>query len=520
MPASLAARSVAPDFAAFFGVSLDLMVIRDSDFRILKVNQAWERTLGYRADELEGQPMLSFIHPDDVPASGAEMRRMTTDTEVWGFVNRYRRRDGGYRHFEWRARRVGDLVYGVARDVTERQAIEAEMAAARAEAEAANRAKSDFVANMSHEIRTPLNGVLGVAGALARTELSPAQREMVGLILTSGATLERVVSDVLDFSKIEAGRLEIEARPFDLRQELDGLLEMFRVRAAEKGLGFPAEFAPNACGEFHGDIVRIRQVLGNLLSNAIKFTPHGEIRTRVEVREDDGGPAVLALEVQDTGIGFDAAFARRLFDRFSQADGSITRRFGGTGLGLSISRALVEMMGGEISVDSAPGRGSRFSVALPLPRRPTGDAGEPRAAEPPPAPDGLGALRVLLAEDHAINRRVIELILGPLGVELTIAENGAEAAAAYAAGGFDLVLMDMQMPVMDGLAATRAIRAHEAAAPGRARAPIIMLSANAMRQHEEEASAAGADLHLAKPVSAASLLEAVSRLLATDNAGS
>jgi CheY-like chemotaxis protein len=356
-----------------------------------------------------------------------------------------------------------------------------------------------------------------VAGVLAQTELAPAQREMVDLIVASGRTLERVVSDVLDFSKIEAGRLEIEARPFDLRDELDGLLEMFRLRAEEKGLAFPVDYGPDVCGEFLGDVVRIKQVLGNLLSNAIKFTTEGEVRTRVEIAGGEGEPAIVTLEVQDSGIGFDDEVARRLFERFSQADGSITRRFGGTGLGLSISQALVEMMDGRISVVSAPGQGSRFTVTLPLPRgRPCSWCGpQAEAASAAPAPvEDFAEIKVLLAEDHAINRRVIELILGPLGVEMTIVENGAAAVEAYAEGAFDLVLMDMQMPVMDGLAATRAIRAYERARPGRPRAAIIMLSANAMRQHSEDAAAAGADLHLPKPVTAASLLEAVSCVLA------
>ena len=513
----------APDFATFFAVSLDLLVIRDSDFRIVKVNQAWETTLGYKMEELEGQPMLSFIHPDDAPASHAQMRRMEVERDTNGLINRYRCRDGSYRHFEWRARREGDLVYGVARDVTERLAIEAEMAAARAAAEAANQAKSDFLANMSHEIRTPLNGVIGVAAALAQGELSPPQREMVELILTSGATLERVVSDVLDFSKIEAGRLDIEIQPFDLRSELDGLLEMFRLRAEQKGLAFPVRYGLDARGEFLGDVVRIKQVLGNLLSNAIKFTMAGEVRATIEVREAGGSDACeLVLEVQDSGIGFDDTAARKVFQRFSQADESITRRFGGTGLGLSICGALVEIMGGEISAQSETGRGSRFRVALPLPRhRPLEEDAPDGAFARPATPrsesghaGSLHPLRILLAEDHAINQRVVELILAPVGVSLTTVENGAEAVVAYASGSFDLVLMDMQMPVMDGLAATRAIREFERTTPGRGRTPIVMLSANAMRQHGEDARAAGADLHLAKPVTAASLLEGVSRALA------
>ncbi len=516
--------TAAPDFATFFAVSLDLLVIRDSRFRILKVNQAWEAVLGYAVAELEGRPMLEFVHPDDVVASRDQMQRVVAERDVNGFINRYRRRDGTYRHLEWRARQEGDLVYGAARDVTERIVLETQTLAARAEAEAANKAKSEFLANMSHEIRTPLNGVIGVAAALAQTELSAPQREMVELVLTSGQTLERVVSDLLDFSKIEAGRLEIDAQPFDLRAEAGGLFEMYRLRADEKGLALAVDYGPGGQGWFSGDAVRIKQVLGNLVANAIKFTAKGEVRVAVDVRGSaEAGSSVLALEVRDTGIGFDAGFARKLFQRFSQADGSITRRFGGTGLGLSICKALVEMMGGEIAATSAPGKGACFRVAIPLLpcASPIADAARtapaalsaPAGVERAGGPEGEQALRVLLAEDHAINRRVVELILGPVGAALTSVVNGAEALSAYRTGAFELVLMDMQMPVMDGLAATRAIRQLEAARADGRRTPIVMLSANAMRQHREEALAAGADMHLAKPVTAASLLGAVAQAL-------
>ena len=507
-------RAPSPDFATFFAVSLDLLVIRDSEFKIIRVNQAWEDALGYTIAELEGQPMLSFIHPDDVQTSFAEMLRVKVEPEVKGFINRYRRRDGTYRYLEWRAKREGDLVYGVARDVTERLASEREMAAARMAAEAANRAKSDFLANMSHEVRTPLNGVIGVAAALAQTELSPAQRQMVDLILTSGATLERVVSDLLDVSKIEAGKLDIESHPFDLRAELDGLLEMYRLRAGEKALAFQVTYGPGAHGAFMGDGVRIKQVLGNLIANAIKFTAKGKVCAAIDVQDASGEqPCVLVFQITDTGIGFEEGFEAKLFRRFSQADESITRRFGGTGLGLSICRALVEMMGGDIAVTSTLGQGSCFSVTVPLPRCELSQVRERAALTTRRLEkvqgDQTGGFKVLLAEDHEINRRVVELILGPAGADLTTVENGAEAVSAYMSGSYDLVLMDMQMPVMDGLAATRAIRAFERAAPDRSHTPIIMLSANAMREHREDARAAGADLHLAKPVTAASLLDRV-----------
>jgi PAS domain S-box-containing protein len=508
---------LAHDPATFFAVSIDLLVIRDQDRRIVNANPAWERVLGYSPAELIGTSMLDYIHPEDLAPSVGHMLRMDLEEEVDGFINRYRRRDETYRHLEWRARRVGELVYGVARDVTDRIAVEAQMAAAKAAAEAANRAKSDFLANMSHEIRTPLNGVIGVVSALARTELTPLQRDMVELVATSGETLERLVADVLDFSKIEAGRLELESCVFDLDEQLDGPLALFRLKAQEKGLRFVARKGDTARGEFVGDAVRLKQVLGNLLSNAVKFTTDGEIQVSADVCEGQGGdPCVLRLQVKDTGVGFAEGFAEDIFQRFTQADGAVTRRFGGTGLGLSISRALVEKMGGDIIAHSEPGRGSVFHVVVPLARHGALADYDQRAAQgaAPVAPEAVlqdrRSLRVLLAEDHPVNQRVVQLMLAPLGTEVVTVEDGA-AVEAFRGGPFDVVLMDMQMPVMDGLSAMRAIRALEAA--GGARTPIIMLSANAFEQHRVEATEAGADVYLAKPVTGEALLNGIADAL-------
>ncbi|MDB5434520.1 MAG: multi-sensor hybrid histidine kinase [Phenylobacterium sp.] len=517
-------NDTARDLTTFFEVSLDMLCIRDKDFNFVKVNKAWQKVLGYSIQDLEGTPMLPLVHPDDVGETHGHMQRMRAEDEVMGFVNRYRHRDGHYRHLEWRARRVGDMVFGVARDVTERLALEAEMGAAKQAAEAANQAKSDFLANMSHEFRTPLNGVIGVVDALSRTELTPAQREMVALIESSGATLERLVSDILDLSKIEAGRLEIEQRVFDLRDELGSLIDLHQVRAQEKNLSFRASFGAQARGEFHGDGTRIKQVLGNLLSNAVKFTAAGEVRLAIDV-EDSGAPGQpcrVSFEVSDTGVGFDAEAGARLFQRFSQADTTITRRFGGTGLGLSICKALVEMMGGEIAAQSTVGRGSLFRVTIPLARNQALEAYDARLTTVRPdaalasgehVADRDGPLRILLAEDHPTNQKVVELILAPYGAVLTIVENGAEAVDAMRTADFDLVLMDMQMPVMDGLAATRAIRRYEQERSDLPRTPIVMLSANAMSHHRLEALAAGADLHIAKPVTATALVAGINEAL-------
>ena len=497
------------DLSTFFEVSLDMLCIRDMAGKFVRVSPSWTTVLGWTAEELVGQPLLPLIHPDDVPATADLMKAIQFDGEIVGFVNRYRHRDGRYRQLEWRARLSGDQVFAVARDVTDRVAAEAEMKAAHAAAQAANQAKTDFLANMSHEIRTPLNGVIGVVAALAQTELSPDQREMVGLVETSGLTLERLVSDILDLSKIEAGRLEIETEPFDLAHALDGVLEINRLKAEDKGLAFAADVDEAARGVFLGDAVRLKQVVGNLLSNAVKFTDQGGVRLRVSLTEAGDGPALLTVEVRDTGVGFDAETGAALFRRFSQADATITRRFGGTGLGLSICKAIVEMMGGEISASSEPGRGSQFRATFPLPRVEAADHDARPANDTSGTPlSRVDALRVLLAEDHPINQKVVQLILAPLGAEITVTEDGAQALAAFQTRPFDLVLMDMQMPVMDGLTATMALRDEERRRGG-GRTPIIMLSANAMTQHRRDAMAAGADHHIAKPITAHLLMDGI-----------
>jgi PAS domain S-box-containing protein len=538
-PASPSAQDVdALAISTFFDVSLDLLVIRELDGRVVRVSPSWETTLGWRPDEVEGQPLLRLAHPDDLNAtldSVVEVENRAPDDPVTGMINRYRHKDGTYRTLEWRARRVGDRIYGVARDVTDRVAAERELIEAKAAAEVANQAKTDFLANMSHEIRTPLNGVIGLVGVLAGTGLTPAQRELVALIDQSGVTLERLVSDILDVAKIEAGHLDFAIGDMDLERELDGVIDTARIKAESKGLAFHVERGPGARGDFLGDATRIRQVLSNLLSNAVKFTPEGQVSISIEVADDTPEPGVaqLTLTVRDTGVGFDAAAGEALFQRFSQADSTITRRFGGTGLGLSICRSLVEIMSGEIRAESTPGEGSCFTVTLPLSRTRSvaahdaasdairdaaraaagdreGGSGEGRGGLAVGAASWIGdaPLRVLLAEDHPVNQRVVQAILSGVGMHVTTVGDGAQAVSAFAAGPFDLVLMDMQMPVMDGLSATRAIRAMEQAQE-RPRTPLIMLSANAMARHVEDAANAGADSHLAKPITPGALMQAI-----------
>lgn len=489
--------AAAEDMAAFFDVSIDMLCIRDLDGRMRSLSRSWETTLDIPLTELLQTPLLTLIHPDDVAGTREVMATVDAGGQVSGFVNRYRRRDGSYRHFEWWARRRGDLIYGVARDVTDRLRLEAERDAALAAAEAASRAKSDFLANVSHEVRTPLNGVIGIIDALSRTDLTPHQAELVSLVASSAAQLEAMVSDLLDVARIEAGRLELTPRPFRPVEVLAPVLEVFRHKAEAKGLTFTVQLEALDTPRL-GDGARIAQVLTNLLSNAVKFTDEGGVTVGISGRDDR-----LQLVVADTGVGFDAAAAGFLFQRFSQADASILRRFGGTGLGLSICRAVVELMDGTIVAHARPGEGARFEVSLPLGGAVTDSA--VAAAALPIAAAALFGRRVLLAEDHPVNQRVVQLILDSQGVELTIVDDGAAALAALEASRFDLVLMDMQMPGMDGLTATRRIREQEAVS-GRARLPVVMLSANAMAEHQAAALEAGADLHLPKPITAGPLL--------------
>jgi signal transduction histidine kinase/AmiR/NasT family two-component response regulator len=376
------------------------------------------------------------------------------------------------------------------------------------EANLANFAKADFLANMSHELRTPLNGVVGIAHALIATELSPQQREMVELIENSGQTLTRLLSDILDFSKIEAGKVDIERAPFDLREQIDAAAFLMKSKAAEKALELTLTYSDTATGWIEGDVTRIKQIIANLASNAIKFTEQGQVNINVSWSEDN---EILDICVTDTGIGFDEDAGRRLFQRFVQADSSITRRFGGTGLGLAICRGLVDAMGGGINWTSVVGKGTSFTIRLPAP--PAEAPAEKEVSSVGGAYGGdTSPLRILAAEDHPTNQRVLSMILEPMGVDLVICENGATALEAFKASAFDLVLMDMQMPIMDGLAATRAIRLleHET---GKARTPIIMLTANAMRQHRENALAVGADWHVTKPFTPASLISAIETAL-------
>jgi signal transduction histidine kinase/CheY-like chemotaxis protein len=374
------------------------------------------------------------------------------------------------------------------------------------EAEAASRAKSAFVATLSHEIRTPLNGVLGMADAMAEDPLADVQRERLEVIRSCGQAVIAQLNDVLDLSKIEAGRMELENIEFDMVLAVEGAARPFAALAKAKGLEFEVDVAA-ARGTYRGDPTRLRQVLYNLISNALKFTETGAIG--VEVRPV--GEGRLRFAVSDTGIGMSRDVLDTLFSKYVQGEASTTRRFGGTGLGLAICRELVEMMGGQISVSSAPGEGARFAFEIPLTLVATPQSPAASAAESMPDA-ALTALRVLAADDNPINRLVLQTLLRQVGVEPVMVNDGAAALAAWKADRYDIILMDARMPVMDGPAAARAIRQAEIS-EARGRTPIIALTADVVAEALAEFQAAGIDAHVAKPVEAARLFRAIEDVL-------
>jgi signal transduction histidine kinase/NO-binding membrane sensor protein with MHYT domain/FixJ family two-component response regulator len=391
-------------------------------------------------------------------------------------------------------------------DITQHKESAAAMVAARDAAQDANRAKSEFLANMSHEIRTPLNGVLGIAEALNRTDLSDKQRDLVGVIRQSGELLNGLLTDLLDLARAEAGAVVLRPEPVALGDLVRSVKDLFAGSAQEKGLALQAMVDAGCEGVVECDPQRLRQVLGNLLNNAVKFTEAGLV-TLSATRQGDR----VCFEVVDTGAGFDAEQRAKLFQRFSQADNSATRKHGGAGLGLAICSDYVRLMGGHLSCDSTPGDGSVFRFTLHLPRV-TARAEAAAAVRPAPAPASAGSadhdFMVLIVDDNPVNRQVMELILESVGIGHASVQDGREGVEAMKTGAFDAVLMDIQMPVMDGLEATRRIRDWERSTH-RPRAPILIVSANCLPQHVDDGRAAGADAHLNKPVSAAELVGAL-----------
>jgi len=498
------------------------------------VNRAECRLLGLSAYEMLGRPVWEFVADEEREASRAAVyRKLHGQQQLAPFLRPYRCREGVKRVFEIHETLIRDAagkVIGMRSamiDVTEREAARKkleeqarereranrELAEALAAAKQATELKNRFLANVSHEIRTPLHAILGMTELLLKTPLNEQQRDYARTALEAGEALLELINDLLDISKIETGRLRLEPAPFNPAALANSVAALLAVRASAKGVQVSCEVDPATPSLVIGDAGRVRQVLLNLVANAVKFTEQGWVRVSLSVLGQGADRVRLRYAVADTGIGIEPACQPLIFERFVQGDGSSTRRYGGTGLGLAISKQLIELMGGQIDFESRPGHGSTFWFDLELEK-----ACQP-AASPQPSPEKRAAparpCRILLAEDNPINQKIALRMLEQGGFEAEVVTNGEQAVEAISKRTYDLVLMDVQMPGMDGLEATMHIRRMES---GRRHIPIVALTANAMAGDRERCLAAGMDDYLPKPVRREQLWETVRRWIAASEA--
>jgi len=495
------------DYRQIFDNAHDAILIFEPETeRVLEVNRRGCEIYGYDADEFR---QLSLIDLSADPERGRE--KVTETLQKGSFLNfetLQKRRDGSRMYLEINASVIefqGQLaILSINRDITERKKAE-DLRLAKEAAEKANQAKSEFLANMSHEIRTPMAGIIGLAGLLAKGELSEKERHYVATIEGSADALLELIDDVLDFSKIEAGKLSVEPESFDLRALVERIVDLLRPRKGSE-IELEVLWHSGIPPYLYGSASRLRQVLLNLLGNALKFTERGRVELEIASSRGREGQTRVDFSVRDTGIGIGKEAQQRLFEPFTQEEGASNRRFGGTGLGLAISRRLVELMGGDIGFDSLPGAGSHFYFSLPF----------EVALAPAEAEDTLSSgfelagRRVLVAEDNPVNRMVVLALLENHGLEAMAVSNGYEVLEALDQSSFDLILMDCQMPELDGYEATRRIRLLEGSTR---HVPILALTANALVGDEEKCLEAGMDAYLSKPFTEERLIGCLRRYL-------
>jgi two-component system sensor histidine kinase/response regulator len=452
-------RQVAEATDRFFEVTSNLVCYIDMDLKLTQANPAFEKVLGYREEKLVGTGFLDLVHADDVGRTRQHLEEVAGGDAPIVFDCRFRHSNGSYRWMQWECISYTHrgFVYAAARDVTALKDRETELSRAKVEADRANRAKGEFLANVSHEIRTPMNGIIGMTELALDTHLSKQQREYLEMVQSSALALLDVINSVLDFSKIEAGKLQMEAIDFTLRDTITGALKPLALTANQKGLELLYDEGPGIPERLRGDPGRLRQVLVNLVGNAVKFTSKGEVRVSMKKVQDLDDGVELAFEVSDTGIGIPADKLDYIFESFSQADGSTSRRFGGTGLGLSIASGIVQMMGGKIEVRSEEGAGSTFGFKARFQH-----SQQPARAPALPASEIRG-LKVLVVDDNLTNRRILEGFLDRMEMASTSVTGGEEALAALAeaqtAGTpFDMAVLDVLMPEMDGFQLAARIR--------------------------------------------------------------
>lgn len=497
--------------------SSDIFVMVDAQGRQRYVSDAASTITGYSTEELTQQTVFDCVHPDDLPRLREVFEgAIAHPDEVARIEFRHAVKSGGYVELEaFGQNRIADPHIGAivvtTRDITQRKNVQRELERAREAAEEASRAKSRFVANTSHEIRTPLNGIIGMANLLLDTSLTDEQRSYLHAIHVSSEHLLSLLQGVLDISRIEAGKLELDCKPFDPRELARNVVAAVSGTALEKGLCVDLEIDGAVPDRLSGDEQRLRQVLINVLGNAVKFTDKGRVAMSISAESFSGGRARILIEVQDTGIGIPSDRLRDVFEPFVQADSSSTRRYGGSGLGLAISRELTALMGGQLEARSEAGTGTCFTVRVPLPVVTTSVVFKAPQPRPAPAPKASRQLRILLADDNRVNQRVTTVFLEKQGHQVVVADNGRAAVEAFQKDRFDLVLMDVQMPDLDGLEATAMIRSIEGESSQK-RVPIIALTAHATTEDEQRCREAAMDGFLTKPVRPAQLLEAIGSL--------